>query len=215
MSVLATDAFTRADGASVGANWTLAKGADELHGILTNQAKHVTSGFRDASYYSAVSAPANQYSQAVAVALTATSQAVTVRSITSGTTRNSYYAGRDPNDFGGLTTVSRIWKDVANVPTSLGTGATTLAGGQTWYLEAQGTALIMKINGTQEISVPSDSSLATGQFGIWSEHNAANFATWDTWEGGDFASASTVRLLFPAPLDGVGSGGIFRGNRLQ
>lgn len=214
MSVLATDAFTRADSASLGANWTLAKGADEIHGILTNQAKHTTSASRDASYYSAVTAPDNQYSQAVVVALTATSMAVTVRSITSGTTRNSYYAGHDKNDFGGLNTLSRIWKDVANVATSLGTGATTLAAGQTWYLEAQSTTIIMKINGTQEISA-TDSAHSAGQFGIWDEHNAANVAVWDTWEGGDFAAAGgtgTGMLLKPGNLQGGGELGAVVGN---
>lgn len=190
MSVLATDAFTRADAATLGANWTAAKGVGESMGILSNQAEFITAGDTEGNYYSAVTAPNDQYSQAVCVALTNYWLGVTVRSITSGTTRNAYVAGHDNGDFGGLNTGSRVWKEVAGVTTSLGTGSTALAAGQTWYLEVQGTNLKMKINGATEISV-SDAAFASGQFGIQAfKTGTGTVAVLDTWEGGDFAATA-------------------------
>lgn len=180
---LASDDFLRANNTTLGANWTTCQGVGEGLGILTNQASFQTSGNRNGSYYSAVTAPNDQYSQATAVALCSFSQGVIVRSITSGGVRNNYIAGCNPNSFGGGNTLSRVWKEVAGTDTSLGTGATTLAPGQVWRLEIVGTNLTFKINGVTEIIV-SDSDLTAGQFGLWAEHNVSNVAMFDDWSGG-------------------------------
>lgn len=178
---LATDAFTRADAADLGANWTVCKGAAESLQIISNQAAMISAGgARGGNYYSAVTAPNDQYSQALIVAIPANALGVSVRNITSGTTRNAYFAGFDANDFG---PGSRIWKQVGSVSTSLATGATTLAGGQTWRLEVVGTNLTFKINGATECTV-SDPDLASGQFGLWGESTVINFVAFDNWEGG-------------------------------
>lgn len=205
MSVLASDNFNRANAGTLGANWTLMKGNSEQFKVLSNQAAVATVSSRDGSYYSATAFPNNQYSQALVVTLGNAYSGVAVRAITSGATRNAYYAGVEPNDFGGATT-TRIWKDVASVVTSLGTGATAAAAGQTHYLEAQGTVLVMKVNGTNEISV-TDASLTAGQPGIAAFHNSTAVGIFDDWVGGDFAA--TNRILYPRVLDGLGP--YFRG----
>lgn len=194
MSTLATDDFNRADSATLGANWTVGAGAGESLGILSNQCSVVGAGNRDGAYYSAVAAPNDHYSQAVVVALPTAQLAVMVRSITTGTVRTSYRAGCFPGNFGGGNTQSRIWKEVANVITDLGTGSTTLAAGQIWKLEVVGTSLTFKINGAVEVTV-TDADIASGQFGIWAEHNASNFAVFDNWEGGDFAAGAPTTFL--------------------
>lgn len=190
MAVLATDNFTRGNSATLGGLWATAKGVSESLGILTNQAEFITAGNTEGNYYSGVTAPNDQYSKAVAATLLNYWQGVTVRSITSGTTRNAYVAGLDVGDFGGSATLSRVWKEIANVTTSLGTGATVLATGQTWEHDAQGTGLKMFINGVQEISV-SDGALTAGQFGIQGfATGAGGIGIFSNWEGGDFLSGA-------------------------
>lgn len=188
MSILASDAFTRANATTLGANWTQAKGMSGSLGVESNAADmgNAGAGNRAGSYYSAVAFPNDQYSQALISALCSSEGGITVRSITSGTQRNQYIAGVDPNDFGGATTF-RILKHVANVVTSLGTSATAAAAGQTWYLEAQGTSLVAKQNGTSTITL-TDASLTAGAAGLFAAHNVDNVALYDDWVGGDFVA---------------------------
>lgn len=186
MSILATDSFPGADAPNLGGNWTTAKGANSL-GIISTQCGLVSTFDIEGNYYSAVSAPNDQYSQATIKTLPSLEAAVTVRNITSGTTLNSYHAGCNPNDFGGANTTSRIWKNVAGASTSLGTGSTTLAVGQVWRLEVSGTTLTFKINGAVEITL-TDNALGSGQFGLFGASGTL-IALFDDWEGGDFLTA--------------------------
>lgn len=188
MSVLATDTFTRADAVTLGANWALPQGVGSWLGVFSNQVEtEGPSGQRAGGQYTAVTVPNDQYSQIVVVTNPSGAGGPFARGITSGGARNRYQAGQASAEFGGAITVSRVWKEIANVNTSLGTGSTSLAAGQTWYLEVQGTTLIMKINGGTEITV-TDAALASGQFGIYAEAAASGVGLYDTWEGGDFAA---------------------------
>lgn len=198
MSVLATDDFNRADSSSLGANWAVAQGDGAGFAIASNACViESSSGNYRGSYYSAVSAPNDQYSQALITQLSNVAQGVTVRMITSGGVRNYYAAGFNANEFGGG---SRIWKCVAGVFTSLATGSTSLAAGQTWYLEIQGTNLVFKINGATECTA-SDASLSSGQFGLMGAHSgAANYSVFDDWAGGDFAAAGGLPFFMQQDL---------------
>jgi hypothetical protein len=188
----ASDDFNRANAATLGANWTQAKGDSARHGILGNQAD--ANGAADCGdYYSATAFGGDQFSQATVVAVASLLQAVTVRGITSGVNRDRYNGGHDFNDTGNKR--HRIYKYVGGVWTSLGAHASEdLTAGHVARLEAVGTGLDLKINGVSKVAT-TDASLASGQPGLYSVHGVADVAMWDDWSGGDLATAGAVRRI--------------------
>jgi hypothetical protein len=81
-------------------------------------------------------------------------------------------------------------KKVANVETQLGDDAGTPSDGDVLRIEASGTTIGAKVNGTQIFSV-TDSSIASGSAGIFGEGDDANSVA-DDWEGGNLAVAGQV-----------------------
>lgn len=188
MSTIFTDPFTRADSGTLGGNWSLVKGSGDQHKVLTNQCVLSNLNFRAGDYYSFTALPNDHWAQATIPGLATKANVLIIRTPTTGTVAEYYGCGNDQDTFGGLNTTSRLLKFVAGSPTSLGTGSTTLAGGQVLYLEAQGTNLVFKINGTNEITT-SDGSLTSGQSGLVG-NGAANFADFDDFSTGDFAATA-------------------------
>lgn len=187
MAILATDAFTRANAADLGANWTRMPGvaAGEELGIQGNAADVVTASTDCGDRYSAISWPNDQYSKAT-ISNLASSLGVMARCATSGATKNFYAGGNNVNEFGGLTTDIHLWKVVAGVVTQLGsTGAGILAIGDTVEIRAQGTTITLLVNGVSKVTA-TDSAHATGAAGLMALHTFVNLAIWDNWEGGDF-----------------------------
>lgn len=208
MAVLASDSFTRADAATLGANYTQMKGVADSLGIFSNQAD-AASVNRCGNYYSAISWPNDQYSQAKLVSVAnSTDTAVSVRAITTGAARNAYHGGHAHSETGANTPA--IWKQVANVLTVLSSGGSALVGGETIYLEVQGTALVLKVNGSTVTST-TDASLASGSAGLYEENRAGNIAVLDDWVGGDFATGTTRGTPFETRGTAFNGGRTFTG----
>lgn len=183
MSVLASDAFTRANAANLGGNWTTHTG---VYNILSNQAQADPTNDARATY-SAITWPDNHYSQAV---------------ITTGETSSSSDEGagvcvRAGSNFGyrlvastGATGNIGLSKRVSNTYTLVWTRTSSFSNGNTLYLEAQGTTIIAKNNGSAVGASTTDSAVSSGSAGLeyssTEETPGANRA--DDWEGGDFGT---------------------------
>lgn len=189
----ASDNFNRADAATLGANWATAKGMVGPLGILSNGVKDPDgAGNRVGSYYSNVSFSADQFSQATFVARTTGGQMVTVRSITSGVTRNAYGGGHHVADFGDYKYC--IFKWVAGTLSQLAVHASeTVTAGDVLRLEISGTTLTLYANAVQKVQV-TDVSHAAGQPGMHAESVSASTVWFDDWSGGDLSAAAARRL---------------------
>lgn len=188
MGVLATDDFNRADASDLGANWTKKgdQGSDDppLHIVSNQAASHLGYGATYCMIYTGVACPDDHYSQGVIVNCT------NFHGIAARVTdyNNCYVFGIASTYFGGSSSTYRIWKVVAGTYTSLGTGTATRATSDVLKIEANGTAIKGYVNGVEDVSV-TDSSITTGDFGIWVFATSAA-ARFDDWEGGDFAAAA-------------------------
>lgn len=203
MVALASDSMTRADSANLGANWTDdGKGA---HWTISSN-KAVPSAFnQDASaHYSAISWPNDHYSQAqITVSGTTGADAgngVSVRQSGSGSL-TLYVLSVDHAASNNV----NLWKNVSGAFTHLAATTQTWTDGDTWRLEAQGTTLTVKLNGsTLSAMTTTDSSITSGNAGIYFS-SVETSASLVNWEGGDFtggggAAPSRSRRL----LVGVG-----------
>jgi hypothetical protein len=198
MGALATDSFTRADAANLGANWTgTGEGTATGYKIVSNAVANTGDGGADEwAKYTAVTWPNDQYSQAavtisVAGGGTGDGEGVGVR-IAAGATKTLYRFVVNSNA-GGSAEVSKF---VAGTYTQLGTRTPTYSAGQLVYGEIQGSTLVMKYNGVQLGASLSDSSIASGSAGLAHSGPGVTLTTaLDNWEGGDFSGAADP---FPA-----------------
>ena len=179
MSVLATDTFNRADSSVLGSNWTTISG-NAAHHILSNQA--LSPDDPSADYYNAVVWPNDQYSQAIMV--NAGDAALGEDNgpglcVRAAAAANTMYFAMFNNH--GIDLYSVVASSYANI----GNYDTAQANNDVGYLEAQGTAIKCKQNGTQRISV-TDSSIASGRAGLFGANEPSVNPLMDSWEGGDF-----------------------------
>lgn len=176
MTTLASDNFNRANAANLGANWTV-PGIDNPIPISSNVCTQAT--FPGIEYYSAATWPNDQWAQMTIVSPSSTSDAgmgPAVR-VTSG--GDLYFAQATTSEV-------RLYKRITNGYTQLGTDGAGISAGDVVYIEAQGTSLLVKVNGATVVGPVTDSALASGNAGIWTT-DIAN--TGDDWSGGDFASS--------------------------
>lgn len=213
----ASDAFTRADAANPGSNWVLAKGHTDHLGIFSNQVDIAGSpGDRCGNYWNPTTNTFGdaQFSQITIVAQAAHRQGPTVRSITTGTTRNYYLGGHQHSEDSSF--LYAICKERANDSgVKLVThGSQVVTAGDVVRLEITGDAspvLTLFVNSTQILQVTDSTNvLGSGQPGMRADHTTANVALFDDWSGGDLAAgAAPARLdYFPRGLErGVFHGG--------
>jgi hypothetical protein len=98
-----------------------------------------------------------------------------------------------------------ILKFVANTRTELITHASqTMATSDVVYLEANGTTLTLKVNGTQILQT-TDSDIASGQVGLYASQAAGTIENWDTFEAGDLSTGGPSPLVGSATLTGTQS----------
>jgi len=194
----ATDNFNRTNAVNLGANWTITGYSTDTPGIISNQVQCRSAGGRNGAWYSATAFTDNHYSQyVISTAIPTLLNGAGVRMAKTGGNRNLYAGGSATAEgFGGASTTPRLWKYVNNTVTSLGTGAATLAVGDTIRTEADGTTIRLLVNGSQQVSV-TDSSLTTGAPGLWLDHSNTGVALIDNWEGGDITAAATILPPFP------------------
>lgn len=146
MATLATDAFTRADSATLGANWTKLTGYHDLT-IVSNTCQLANDGFHAVDAYTGAGAVAlDQWSQATINDLAYCG--LILRADTAAT----FYAAFSG---GGVWT---IYKIIATTFTQLDSVGQSPSSGDTMYFEVQGTALVTKRNGSIVNSI-TDSSI--------------------------------------------------------
>jgi hypothetical protein len=176
MSVLATDAFTRADAGNLGANWSIPTGFTAI-AVVSNQAKIDNPSDLGMEYYNAVVWPNYQYAQIKLTALNGDADSGMGPAVRVQSSGSAYFCQ-------GNTTDTRLYKVVGGTFTQLGPTAGACAVNDVLYIEVQGTSLTVKQNGSTIIGPVTDSDISTGNAGLWA-FIAGNPAG-DDWEGGDF-----------------------------
>lgn len=180
---LASDAFTRADAANLGANWT-AKNGGQTPGIFSNAVDVTVTGDQNIAYYNAVTWPNDQYSQATVVAGTAANRAVAVGvRLQAGADRNGYYCGYDRSQTGDAN--RRLWKFTGgtSVWQELAVDPVDIVATEVIKCQIVGTTLKLFVNAVERLSV-TVTDYASGNAGIYLDNAAQNVALLDTWSGG-------------------------------
>lgn len=192
MAQLATDNFNRADSLDLGANWTPpAAGFDPLQ-IVSNAVRPQTITIFNGEYYSAISWPADQYSECRLIAIPATNGPGPAARMS--TTDQTFYVVNA--NTGGL----QLFRVLAGSVVQIGSSATVPVVGDILRIEAQGTTIRVLLNSVQQISVV-DANIATGQAGIFVyEATAVTNSQLDEWAGGDFAGSTPFNEEDPLSL---------------
>lgn len=220
MALPATENFTDSNGVKLtthSASWTLNSGdfAIQSNGLVNDSG----SGAECGAHWNADAFNDDQYAQVVVAASSASYMGPAVRCAASaGTYYGVYQNGSD----------GYFFKMVAGSWTQIGYLGSGLAVSDTLRLEASGTTITYKVNGTTE-SEQTDSSIASGSGGVtgWSD---GNFTRLDDWEGGNLGGAAAVNgvsavsvgvvtvgtrtfgALTVTALTAVASGGVTVGN---
>lgn len=188
MSTLATDDFNRANG-GLGTNWTTVSGFNALS-ISSNAC--IATNDPCGAYYNAVTPPNNQWTQCTAGTLTGSGDLIGPAIRMSTSTDAQYWCGGNTSD-------TELWlANGAGGYTLLGS-STGISPGNTLYLEAQGTAIVMKVNGVNRISV-TNATLTGGRGGLFGSNGATNptlddFSVGDFGGGGGGAAPGTLMLM--------------------
>lgn len=182
-SVLASDTFTRANSADLGANWTVITG-ELTWSIAGNTAIPSTLASDHSERYSGRSWPNNQYAQ-VRVLTTSGGGAGSDEGVgillRGSATAKTYYriiinAGSTTNNVG-------ISKKIAGVYTNLGFRSQPFATNGVLYAEIVGSTIKVKWNGVQLGATIIDTSITTGSPGV-TYSSTLSAASLDDWEGG-------------------------------
>lgn len=176
--LLVSDNFTRANAASLGANWSNGLGASLSIAILSNQAATPASG-PGIEYWSANAFTSNQFSKmTLSNMVAAFNDEAYARGSNSAAT--AYFCGLrqsvDASDY-------VVRKLVANTQTVLYDGLPAVTVGDVIELDAVGTTITCKVNGSVIFS-GTDSSISGGSPGIY-VNNGASLAVISHWSGGN------------------------------
>lgn len=186
MTTLATDAFTRADSATLGANWTKLSGYHNLT-IVSNTCQLANDGFHAVDAYTGAGAVAlDQWAQALV------NDQAYCGLILRADTASTFYAAFSG---GGAWT---IYKIIATTFTLLDNVGQSASIGDTMYFEVQGTALITKRNGSIVNSITDsaiDGSVVGGPYpGIDMYYTSG--PSMDDFSMGDFSAGGvTIPLM--------------------
>lgn len=180
---MATESFTNSNGVELfthSANWNIANALSSDFIIDTNALRTPFSrSVSLAAYYSGTFAN-DQYAEAQIVQVGSDNMfmGVCVR----GSSGNAYIFYVDTNQW-------VLAKVVAGVYTELSNGALTLATNDLVRLEASGTGLTGKVNGST-LATATDSSLASGNPGVSGQGSAASgtYTLLDNWVGADLTT---------------------------
>ena len=189
-TTVATDAFTRANASTLGANWTNGVGGVSP-GVLSNQAKNQTGSADNGAFYSASSFANDQYSEATLVQYNTGGDdfsGVTVRTSTTDHVIFQVNLGAGKVDL--------VWYHAGayDLLDSDG-GATGDPTGKRFTLEVVGQHFYGYLDGTLVVDATAASAPSTGKPGIMLSGTNAAASLMDTWEGGDIPSAVTVHHL--------------------
>lgn len=194
MGVLATDNFNRANANPIGGNWTTIFGVNAMQIAGNIMTPSALGGNDCGAYYNAITWPANQYSQAQITVTGGTTalagMGVAVRVQPAASAVVTYYVLVMDHQVGNNVF---LWKNVAGTLTSLWQRTVTFNNGDLLRLEARGTILRGLINGVAIGADTVDTSIATGNVGIYYS-SIETAASADNWEGGALVD-STLPLL--------------------
>jgi hypothetical protein len=180
MSVLYTDTFVAADANPIGGNWTTVTGLAALRRL--SNACLGSSASDNAAYVNTVTPPNDQYAKST-IGTAVDDGGAAVRISTSAAT--FYFADS-------LGSGTQLWKAVAGAFSSIGSSATTCGVGTVAEVRAIGTTISLWKDGVSLVST-TDSSIASGRFGIFV---FANVKTFTGFEGGDFLSGAVAEALW-------------------
>lgn len=153
MTLPATDNFNRANAGTLGANWSTTINTFQV----ANNAAQGNNFAYNATYWSADAFGGDHYAQCV-VGVVISDGGPGVR-IQSGP-KSYHFDIKAGNN-------CKIQKDVAGSFTDLVTGINTPSTGDTVYIEASGSTITVKVNGTQ-VGQTTDSAITGGAAGLWS-----------------------------------------------
>jgi hypothetical protein len=185
MAVLATDNFNRADSTDLGTTWDVVPGTSNCQ-IVSNAVRASATNVDCDESYNGVTWPDDQYSQVTLAAVNSGGSAGP--GVRASTTASTFYTVE------ATTNSIALWKAVNGSWTQIGSFSGTVSAGDIIRLEAQGTTLRVRQNGTQRISV-TDSSISSGRAEIHiflSSGTPLNAVILDDWEGGDFSGGGPL-----------------------
>ena len=178
MSILFTDNFNRDDG-GLGGNYSTVSGDGSLT-IFGNQLGWPGGGI-NVDYNNTVSWPNNQYAQLVMTTPSTTTDEGFGPAIRVNAGGDMYFAQSNTHEI-------RLYKRVSGSFTQLGSDGPAVAANDVIYIQANGTSLLVKQNGTTVIGPVTDSGVSSGSAGIWLATGDTNSRA-DDFEGGDISSA--------------------------
>lgn len=167
-----TDNFNRADENPLAGNWTTPAGQFQIFSNQLYTASGVTSHY---AYWNANTFANNQYASLKVITVSANWQSIGPAVRIQNTGANGYYVSwHDTN-------VLTLFVTVAGTDTSLGTS--TAVATDVIRIEASGTSISVKKNGSVVIGPVTDSNFSSGKAGVGGSGGAAGVA--DDWAGGD------------------------------
>lgn len=195
MGQIVSDDFNRADAGTLGANWTNVSAANLQ--VSGNIATLATDNFGLCTYTGAAWTGGNdQYAEAAVVLLqSGKDMGIVVRSTgTYFSTDSCYLAIINSLDAAvalGSSMRLQLTKSVSNTFTDITNVDMVISANDVIRLEANGTTIRILVNGVVKISV-TDSSVTTGNPGIFISSGAVNGSKWDNFAAGDFAGAGAA-----------------------
>jgi hypothetical protein len=200
-----TDLFTRADAASLGANWTDVLLAPDTLGLrlVSNAARglnYASSAARRISIWNADTPTADQYSEVVLGGHPSAVVLPGVRITGTGATVSGVFGYFD--GFNSRVLLGRIDNGTFTTIGTLDAGPVTFASGDVCRLTVAGTTYTVTRNGTTIGSPVTDTTYATGTYGIGADYDNDIILSWTGGNvGGGGSSDATDR-----PIDGVING---------
>lgn len=197
MALPASDTFTAADSTGLevyNTSWSEMGGANSFR-INTNAV--YPSGANDfGARWNADTFNDNQYAQLTIVAISV--GPMIGPAVRCSSSANSYY------EFYSDSGSSQVAKMVAGTWTQLGSNGAAAAVGNVLRIEADGTTITPKVDGsTSGIGVQTDSALTSGYGGLGG-YDAGTGMRGDNWEAGNLGGGSPARLAATRALLGVG-----------
>lgn len=188
MAVLATDDF--AGSGALSANWTNYSGSNSfVRDTGQGAPSHDAASAADiaTAAYTGVVTPNDQYAKVTIRSPAATSDDGSGPAVRVTDGDNLYFAQTN-------TVETKLYKKVGGGFTQLGSDAAACADGDVLYIEANGTNITVKKNGSTIIGPISDASLGSGKGGIWGSRQAQHV---DDFEVGDFSAGSVTPYVKP------------------
>ncbi len=187
MSELAADTFTRANAANLGADWTA---LDTTLQVDSNQAITDTAAVPYSCRHTAISWPNDQYSEIVVGSVVETAgdagMGPACRMLAGG---NLYLSQTGSTD-------TRLYERVAGVYTQLGSTAAACTTGDALRMVCDGDQISEEKNGSALIGPVTNTSVSSGDAGIWAFKNA-NGGSAASWSGGDLETGTAPRIVTP------------------